>query len=145
MIQNGSGTVTSPGFPYNYGTSESCTYTLNADAGKTIRITFSDSFDVEYCTSSRCSCDALTIAGIRYCGHGFGAGTTPMQTIDFDQESVVLTWTSDSSVGKPGFSFTWESVSTEKKKLYLNSCSRLVGKQQQPQQLLQQPQQRLRQ
>ncbi|CBY12286.1 unnamed protein product [Oikopleura dioica] len=110
LIQEGSGTVTSPRFPNNYGDNEDCTYTLNADAGKTIRITF-DSFTVEDCSS--CDCDALTILENRYCGENFGSGTNggpPTRTIDIDQESTVLTWTTDGSVTQTGFNFTWESV-----------------------------------
>jgi len=110
VIQEGSGTVTSPGFPNYYENNENCTYTLNADAGKIIRITFY-SFTVEYCDF--CGCDALTILGNSYCGENFGNGTSggpPSRTIYIDQESAVLTWTTDYSVTRNGFNFTWESI-----------------------------------
>ena len=128
LIQEGSGTVTSPGFPNNYENYENCTYTLIADEGKTIRITF-DSFTVEDCSS--CDCDALTILENRYCGEDFGNGTIgspPSRTIDIDQESAVLTWTTDFSVTRTGFNFTWESVGPEGCEATINdstvSCNR---------------------
>ena len=60
QVQTGSGAVTSPGWPENYSTNEKCKYTLNAEPGKMIKITF-HKFDVEI--SRKCEIDSLTIMG----------------------------------------------------------------------------------
>jgi len=103
--QFGSGTVTSPGFPGNYTNNEICIFTLNAEKGKTIKITF-DFFAVEF--GMGCMFDRLTIEGERYCGDELPSDGT----IHIEKESAVLIWESDGVKVDRGFNFTWESISS---------------------------------
>ena len=108
IIQHGSGTITSPGFPNNYTNNEVCSYTLNAEVGKTIKITF-EFFAVEFgIIPLGCMFDRLTIEGIRYCGDELPSDGT----IHIEKESAVLLWESDGIKVDRGFNFTWESISS---------------------------------
>jgi len=112
-IQSGSGSISSPDFPENHGNHEYCKYTLNADPGKIIKITF-DKFDVE--GEGFCLFDALSIMGRKHCGRDsredleFGERRMPMKTFLINSDSTELVWETDGSVTRGGFSFSWESV-----------------------------------
>jgi len=113
QVQNGSGTVSSPNHygdtQIEYGNNELCKYTLNAEPGKIIKITF-DKFDVE--REEWCGFDSLSIQGRKHCGSFAGERTSrlPMETILINSDSTELVWKTDGSVRYTGFSFTWESV-----------------------------------
>lgn len=85
-------------------------YTLNADAGKIIKITF-DKFDVE--SEFLCEFDFLSINGRKHCGtedKSFGNKKMPLESLYVLSESTELVWKTDGSVTKGGFSLSWESV-----------------------------------
>jgi len=105
QVQTGSGTLTSPGWPENYNNEEKCKYTLNAEAGKIIKIVF-DEFDVE--SSPTCGADSLTIMGQKYCGNS--RRTSPKKVVMIYAESTELLWSTDNTIWSKGFSFSWESV-----------------------------------
>jgi len=110
-VQNGSGTITSPGYPDAYGHNKECVYTLNADAGKIIKITFND-FEVE--PTRQCLYDSLSIMGRKHCGHEelstVEGNSPPENVILVHAESTNIFWSTDQSVSGRGFSFSWESV-----------------------------------
>ena len=114
MVQNGSGTVSSPNYYGDnqktfYGNNELCKYTLTAEPGKIIKIMF-DKFDVE--REGQCGYDSLSILGRKHCGKENSDRTShvPMKTILINSDSTELVWKTDGSVAYGGFSFTWESV-----------------------------------
>jgi len=106
QFQTGSGAITSPGnYPIKYNNNVKCKYTLKAEPGKIIKITF-DEFDVE--TSSYCEYDSLTISGRKHCGHS--SRKAPKEIVMIFAESTELLWSTDNAVSSKGFSFSWESV-----------------------------------
>ena len=108
-VQTGSGAVSSPNWPENYGINEECKYTLTAEPGKHIKITFNE-FHLE--KSGDCVHDSLTIMGRRHCGKS-GDRNAPENVVLVPAGSTVITWKTDGSVRKGGFSFSWESVDSE--------------------------------
>ena len=106
VTQNGSGTISSPGWPGSYGGEERCLYTLLADPGKIIKITF-DAFDVE--SASSCVYDSLSILGVAYCGDS-DSSNAPPSSMELHFETVNLYWRTDHMDFYPGWSFTWESI-----------------------------------
>ena len=106
VTQNGSGTISSPGWPGNYGGSEVCSYTLLADPGKIIEITF-DAFNVE--DAGSCMYDSLSILGVKYCGV-LDSSNGPPASMELHFESVSLNWVTDHMDFYPGWSFTWQSI-----------------------------------
>ena len=104
-IQYSSGTVTSPGWPENYGNNEMCVFKLNADPGKIIKITFEE-FDVERATL--CEYDSLSIMGRKHCGNW--SRKSPEKEVLIYAESTELIWSTDGSVTEKGFRFSWESI-----------------------------------
>lgn len=108
QVQFGSGSVSTPNFPQNHGNNELCKYTLNAEPGKMIKITF-DKFDVE--SEKYCDYDSLSILGRKHCGvFESRSNQTPTSTVVILSDSTELVWETDRSVTHGGFSFTWESV-----------------------------------
>lgn len=110
QIQEGSGVVESPNFPSDYENDAACSYTLQADEGKNIKITFTH-FDIEE-SSSNCGYDALVIDGTRYCGEGntFSYTFSPTQEMIIQSDRTVVEFFTDGSVVHSGFRFEWESV-----------------------------------
>ena len=106
VTQNGSGTISSPGWPGSYA-DERCDYTLIADPGKIISITF-DAFSVE--ESTNCYFDYLTILGEAYCGDLGSSNYAPPQNMELHLETLQITWRTDDRDFYPGWSFTWESI-----------------------------------
>ena len=108
QLQTGSGVVTSPNFPSEYGNDVGCSYTLQAEEGKNIKIRFTH-FDVEQ-NASNCGWDALVIDGTRYCGSDFSYTFAPQQEMIIQSDRTVIHFFTDGSVTYSGFRFEWESV-----------------------------------
>ena len=108
-VQTGSGAISSPTWPENYANFEECKYTLTAEPGKNIRITFNE-FHLQ--KSGDCLDDSLTIMGRRHCGK-LGDRNSPDDVVLIPAGSTVITWKTNDSVRKGGFSFSWESVDPE--------------------------------
>jgi len=108
-FQTGSGAISSPNWPENYGSNEMCKYTLTAEPGKHIKITLNE-FHLE--KSGDCLGDSLTIMGRRHCGQS-GDKNAPDNVVLVPASETVITWLTDVTVKKGGFSFNWESVDPE--------------------------------
>jgi hypothetical protein len=108
-VQNGSGAISSPDWPENYNHNEECKYTLIAEPGKHIQITFNE-FHLE--KSGDCLHDSLTIMGRRHCGKS-GDRNSAENVLLIPAGSTVITWKTNETVRKGGFSFSWESVNSE--------------------------------
>ena len=78
---------TSPGWPSNYGNSESCAIVVGADASLVVQ-----SFATE------ANYDELTVNGVQYSGSGVGLNGLVVRAGD------VITWRSDYGVTAAGFS-----------------------------------------
>jgi hypothetical protein len=105
-VQIGSGAISSPGWPKNYNDDEECKFTLTAEPGKIIKIIF-DEFHLE--KSVDCLHESLTIMGRKHCGKSHDKNS-PDNVLLVPTGSTVITWKTDGSVRKRGFSFSWESV-----------------------------------
>jgi hypothetical protein len=84
---------TSPGWPSNYGNSESCVIAVVADVSLVVQ-----SFATERYTLGLPGGDFLTVNGIRYSGSGVGLNGVVVRTGD------VISWSSDYSINDLGFS-----------------------------------------
>ena len=108
-VQTGSGAISSPTWPENYANFEECKYTLTADPGKHIKITFND-FHVQ--KAINCIFDTLTIMGRRHCGK-LGQRFAPDNVLLIPTGSTVITWETNGAYVRGGFSFSWESVDND--------------------------------
>ncbi|XP_071498641.1 extracellular serine proteinase-like [Diadema antillarum] len=100
VFTKATGQFTSPNFPSNYGNNEMCSFTIEAEAGETVTLSFG-SFDLESHTS--CAYDAVEIMDgngnllQRVCGSAVPAPITSTN------DGLVIKFTSDSSVTRGGF------------------------------------------
>ena len=78
---------TSPGWPSNYGNSESCTIAVGADVSLVVQSFATEAY-----------CDRLTVNGVEYWGSGEGLNGLVVRAGD------VITWVSDFGVNAAGFS-----------------------------------------
>jgi len=108
FVQEGSGVVSSPGYPGEYFNDDACSYTLVAEAGKNIEINFLH-FDIEE-SSANCGFDALTIDGIRYCGTSYDYDLAPKEKMIIQSDRTTIYFDTDFSVTHSGFQFEWRSV-----------------------------------
>ncbi|EGT43344.1 hypothetical protein CAEBREN_25668 [Caenorhabditis brenneri] len=104
------GTINSPFYPYNYPPNDKCYYYISAEPGKVLKISFSH-FDLESC------CDFVTI----YDGPalnskklvqigGPGSNVTTAGTYYTTTRNAVVTFESNPTIQKSGFSMQYESV-----------------------------------
>ncbi|XP_019622075.1 PREDICTED: bone morphogenetic protein 1-like [Branchiostoma belcheri] len=100
------GPVTSTNYPSNYGNNENCEWLITVPEGSIIRLTF-DSFNTEGC------CDFLTI----YDGASDSAaviqtltGQQSVSPIISTSNSMFLRFTSDHSITRQGFQFSYTSL-----------------------------------
>ncbi|XP_077986934.1 MAM and LDL-receptor class A domain-containing protein 1-like [Glandiceps talaboti] len=97
-IDNDFNQINSPNYPSNYDDFHNCSYTFSVEPNQYLAIYFDD-FSIETC--SQCSCDAVIIEDIRFCGD-----VPPGQngTLYFVLDSTVkIRFESDSSVTQSGF------------------------------------------
>ncbi|KAJ1182627.1 hypothetical protein NDU88_007812 [Pleurodeles waltl] len=101
------GVITSPGFPEAYPNSVDCVWSILAPVGQQIQLEFT-SFDVERFPD--CGCDYLVVkdGGTtnspllgKYCGN------SPLQPIVSTGNMLLLQFSSDVWVNKPGFSIVY--------------------------------------
>ncbi|KAM6162076.1 cubilin isoform 2-T2 [Erethizon dorsatum] len=109
-IQTGeAGVITSPNYPGSYSSLTHCSWLVEAPAGHTITLTFSD-FDIE--THSSCAWDSVTVRNGgspespiigQYCG------TSNPRTIQSGSNQLTVIFNSDQSVENGGFYATWST------------------------------------
>uniref|UniRef100_A0A8R1DXS9 CUB domain-containing protein n=1 Tax=Caenorhabditis japonica TaxID=281687 RepID=A0A8R1DXS9_CAEJA len=106
------GTINSPLYPYNYPPNDKCYYYISAEPGTVLKISFSH-FDLESC------CDFITI----YDGPtdispklvqigGPGSNVTKAGTYYTTTRNAVVTFESNPTIQKSGFSMQYESVNS---------------------------------
>ncbi|XP_069077862.1 astacin-like metalloendopeptidase isoform X2 [Pleurodeles waltl] len=109
------GVITSPGFPEAYPNSVDCVWSILAPVGQQIQLEFT-SFDVERFPD--CGCDYLVVkdGGTtnspllgKYCGN------SPLQPIVSTGNMLLLQFSSDVWVNKPGFSIVYSFIQHFKK------------------------------
>jgi hypothetical protein len=96
-VQTGSGAIFSPDWPDHYSHNQECKYTLIAEPGKHIIITFHE-FHLE--KSRHCLHDSLTIMGRRYCSDNSDENNSPYEGYVIPAGSTVITWITNDSVRK---------------------------------------------
>ncbi|XP_071490696.1 extracellular serine proteinase-like [Diadema antillarum] len=100
VFTEATGQFTSPNFPSNYGNNEMCSFTIEAEAGETVTLSFG-SFDLEVHTS--CAYDAVEIKD----GNGNllqkVCGSEVPDPIISTNNGMLVEFTSDSSVTRGGF------------------------------------------
>ncbi|XP_058153894.1 cubilin [Dasypus novemcinctus] len=111
-IQRGeSGAITSPNYPAPYDSLAHCSWLLEAPAGHTITLTFTD-FNLEPHTV--CAWDSVTVRnggspGSPVIGHY--CGDSNPETVQSGSSQLVVDFNSDSSVQHRGFYATWTTQS----------------------------------
>lgn len=89
-VYNESGSLSSPGYPGEYGTNQNCSYILWAEYASQFQLTFND-FELEDCAG--CTCDWVDIrCQDDNTDYGRFCGTTVQQEITIDSCSQVLVW-----------------------------------------------------
>ncbi|XP_034274819.1 adhesion G-protein coupled receptor G6 isoform X3 [Pantherophis guttatus] len=111
VLTNPTGSFTSPCFPNNYPNNQACKWTMRAPSGYIIQITFVD-FDIE--EASGCAYDHVTLdTGDKkdsYCGM-----TAKGLSFNSSRNEMILTFTSDFSIPKKGFSATYTRIAVSLK------------------------------
>ncbi|XP_058026541.1 adhesion G-protein coupled receptor G6 isoform X3 [Ahaetulla prasina] len=111
VLSNPTGSFTSPCFPNNYPNNQACKWTIRAPSGYIIQITFVD-FDIE--EASGCTYDHVTLdTGDKrdsYCGM-----TAKGLSFNSSRNEMILTFKSDFSIQKKGFSATYTRIAVSLK------------------------------
>ncbi|CAI2351030.1 unnamed protein product [Caenorhabditis sp. 36 PRJEB53466] len=106
------GTINSPLYPYNYPPNDKCYYYISAEPGKVLKITFSH-FDLESCCDYVTIYDGPTIAYKKLVQIGGpGSNVTTAGTYYTTTRNAVMTFESNPTIQKSGFSMQYESVNT---------------------------------
>ncbi|XP_058247960.1 adhesion G-protein coupled receptor G6 isoform X7 [Hemibagrus wyckioides] len=102
-LTSSSGIFTSPCYPSDYPSSLTCTWTLQAPAGFVLQLTFMD-FELE--EAQGCIYDSVVVStGVKFCGL-----TANGLTLNSSTNVMVVTFNSDFSVQKKGFSISYSQV-----------------------------------
>ncbi|XP_006821491.1 protein SpAN-like [Saccoglossus kowalevskii] len=112
-LTSSSGTITSPNYPDDYDDNVQCSWFIQAPDDYRVSITFDD-FLLEF--SEPCEFDRLEIRYDEpyYDGYPRSACGTDLYgvTLESSHNSIFLNFTSDYSVGMPGFSATYHFIPT---------------------------------
>ncbi|KAJ8000273.1 hypothetical protein DPEC_G00203130 [Dallia pectoralis] len=110
QIRASSGVITSPGWPFEYPSRVNCSWTIRANPGEVITISFQD-FEIQ--SSRRCSLDWISIGayknldGYRACG-----SSIPAPYIS-SQDHVWIKFHSDDSMSGKGFRLSYVTGKSE--------------------------------
>uniref|UniRef100_A0A3P8Y0J8 CUB domain-containing protein n=1 Tax=Esox lucius TaxID=8010 RepID=A0A3P8Y0J8_ESOLU len=110
QIRASSGVITSPGWPFEYPSSTNCSWTIRANPGEVITISFQD-FEIQ--SSRRCGLDWISIGtyknldGYRACG-----SSIPAPYIS-SQDHVWIKFHSDDSMSGKGFRLSYITGKSE--------------------------------
>ncbi|XP_060770221.1 adhesion G-protein coupled receptor G6 isoform X3 [Neoarius graeffei] len=106
MLMGSSGVFTSPCYPNDYPASQICTWTLQAPAGFVLQLTFLD-FELE--EAQGCIYDSVVVntgaSSVKFCGL-----TANGLTLNSSTNVMVVSFHSDFSVQKKGFSISYRQV-----------------------------------
>ncbi|XP_053571252.1 low-density lipoprotein receptor-related protein 12 [Bombina bombina] len=105
-IREQCGTITSPGWPYEYPSRVNCSWYIRGIPGEIITISFED-FDLQ--GSSKCNYDWITIGPSQnYDGNRVCGSTIPAPYISL-QDHVWIKFHSDDHISRKGFRFSYAS------------------------------------
>merc|ERR1712212_972579 len=96
QLSVGSYDIQSPNHPSNYDNYYDCTYSLTAEAGAVLSVSYS-AFNIE--SHSTCGWDWLKVQGVKYCG-------TEMPPAITDATTLEIEFHTDYSVVRTGFALT---------------------------------------
>ncbi|EFO92188.1 hypothetical protein CRE_11099 [Caenorhabditis remanei] len=106
------GTINSPMYPYNYPPNDKCYYYISAEPGKVLKFSFSH-FDLESCCDFVTIYDGPTVVSKKLVQIGGpGSTVTTPGTYYTTTRNAVITFESNPTIQKSGFSMQYSSVNT---------------------------------
>ncbi|PIC35860.1 hypothetical protein B9Z55_015078 [Caenorhabditis nigoni] len=106
------GTINSPFYPYNYPPNDKCYYYITAQPGSVLKFSFSH-FDLESCCDFVTIYDGPTVTSKKLIQIGGPGSTVAAPGVYYSTtRNAVMTFESNPTVQKSGFSMQYESVST---------------------------------
>ena len=103
------GTISSPGYPNNYGIKKNFYWRIEVPQGKQVEISFDD-FELE--SSPNCAKDFLKVRNGRDAFHSlFGTycGNIPPETLRSSRNYIYLHFQSDGDTTRKGFKMQWRA------------------------------------